>query len=31
MLWPAASARPAAPEPQRAGPPRLVVLPGGRA
>ncbi|CAM5766598.1 PAS domain-containing protein [Bosea minatitlanensis] len=31
MLWPDASARPAAPAPQRAGPPRLVVLPGGRA
>lgn len=31
MLWPAAASRAAAPEPQRAGPPRLVVLPGGRA
>ncbi|WP_291548070.1 PAS domain-containing protein [Bosea sp. (in: a-proteobacteria)] len=31
MLWPAAASRPSTPEPQRTAPPRLVVLPGGRA
>ncbi|MBD3848163.1 hypothetical protein GGC47_001687 [Bosea sp. OAE752] len=31
MLWPTTSARPAPAERQRSAPPRLVVLPGGRA
>lgn len=31
MLWPSAPARASQPMPQRAGPPKFVVLPGGRA